>query len=84
MAKQVKKGQFWITCIGEIAEIKDVFNGQITAQTYSRQGTPKEDYEKFPIKDLLEVAKPCSVVKSQYIDQKGNVMYTTVEYLEVK
>lgn len=84
MAKKVKKGQFWITRIGEIGEVKSVYCGNVTVQAYSRQGTPKDGYETFPIKDLLEVSRPCCVVKSQYIDENGNVMYKTVEYLEVK
>lgn len=85
MSKKVNKGTYWITNVGEIFEVKKVFGGNVGGYAYSRTTGRRDDcLQVFPIKDLLEVANPCNVVKTEYIDKKGNLMYKTVEFLEVK
>lgn len=87
MPNKVKKGSFWIICCdARIYEIKrvDAKRNMLWAQGYSRQGTPNDHIEHAPIDEFLGIATPCPVVKSEYFDEEGNLMYHTVEYLEVK
>ena len=86
MPNKVKKGSFWITCIGHVYEIKtvDTKRNMLWAQGYSRQGTPNDHIEHEYIDEFLEIAEPCAVTKTECFDSEGNLMYHTVEYLEVK
>ena len=84
MSEKIKRGSFWINCIGHIYEVKRVDKNMVYAQGYSRQGTPNDHIEHASVKDFLSVSVPCAVAKIQYFDADGNLMYHTVEVLEEK
>lgn len=84
MAKKVRKGTYWISCVGEVFEVKSVYGGFVWGYGYSRSGRQNDEIEKVSVKDFLSVCSPCNVEKTIFIDKNGNKFWEECRYLEVK
>lgn len=84
MAKKVKKNTYWVSCVGEVFQVKSVYGGYVWGYAYSRQGTKDEDLQKVTIKDFLQICKPCNVQLTRVIDKNGAVIREECERILVK
>ena len=83
MAKKVKKNTYWVSCVGEVFQVKSVYGGYVWGYGYSRQGTKNDELEKLSIKDFLQVCEPCNVQLTRVIDKNGAVIHEECERILV-
>mgnify|MGYP006874791949 CR=1 FL=1 len=83
MAKKVKKNTYWVTCLGEVFKVKNVYGGNVWGYGYSRQGTKNDEIEKLSVKDFLSYFAPCNVQLTLVIDKNGAVIHEECERILV-
>jgi len=75
MAKKVKKNTYWVSCVGEVFQVKNVYGGFVYGYGYSRRGTKNDELEKLSVKDFLSICKPCNVQRTLVVDKDGAVIH---------